>query len=386
MRQYHTAWHFPHYFRKHLPKQLEELYLTSAITDFSSAALAIFEPIYLWSLGYRIREIMVYYLILYVVDFFLLPLGGKFVARFGHERSILISTGWMVGYYVALINIPNAASLFCVAPLLFALQKAFYWPAYHVDFMRFSAKEERGAEYSGVAALSTIMYTIGPIAGGAVVKFFGFDALFVIGIVSILLSSIPLFVTKSPLKREEFSYWKSLVLPFRRRYQRTTVAYLSLGHELILMTVWPIFILLSFGDLFDVGLLVGLSALVTALATLAIGKWTDRKPKGDVLRFGGIGNLAVWLLRMVSRIPPMVLVMEWIGRIFYNSSVVSMTAITYDRAHEDDYSWHGVLYEQGFAIAKSLMALAVFILAAHTDPFVIAFALAALVSPLALVL
>ena len=386
MRHFHTAWHFPHYFRKHLPKQLEELYLTSAITDFSSAALAIFEPIYLWTLGYGIREIMVYYLVLYVVDFFLLPLGGKFVARFGHERSILISSLWMVGYYVALINIPNLSNLFYIAPLLFALQKAFYWPAYHVDFMRFSAKEERGAEYSGIAALSTMMYTLGPIAGGLIVKFFGFDALFIVGIVSILLSSIPLFVTKTPVKREVFSYWKSLVLPFRRRYQRTTVAYLSLGHELILMTVWPIFILLSFGDLFDVGLLVGLSALVTALATLAIGKWADRVPKGRVLRFGGLGNLAVWLLRMVSTVPPMVLVMEWIGRIFYNSSVVSMAAITYDRAHEDDYTWHGVLYEQGFAISKALMALAVFLFAVHVDPFVIAFALAALVSPLSLVL
>ena len=386
MERFHTTWHFPHYFKKHLPRQLEELYLTSAITDFSSAALAIFEPIYLWTLGYRIREIMVYYLILYVVDFFVLPLGGKFVARFGHERSILISTIWMVGYYVALINIPHAASLFYVAPLLFAMQKAFYWPAYHFDFIRFSVKEERATEYSGITALSTIMYTLGPIFGGMIIKLFGFDALFMVGIVSILLSSIPLFATKSPIKREVFSYWKSQVLPFRRRYQRTTLAYLSLGNELILMTVWPIFILLAFGDLFDVGLLIGLSALVTALVTLGIGKWSDRVPKGKVLRFGGIGNLAVWLLRIVSRIPPMVLVMEWIGRIFYNSTVVSMTSMTYDRAHEDDYSWHGVLYEQGFAIAKSLMALAVFLCASHIDPFVIAFALAALVSPLALVL
>lgn len=385
-RRSHLTWHFPHYFKKHLPRQLEELYLTSAITDFSSAALAIFEPIYLWTLGYRVREIMVFYLVLYGVYYFLLPLGGKFVARFGHERSILISSVWMVGYYVSLINIPHVASLFYIAPLFFALQKAFYWPAYHFDFIRFSNREERGSEFSATAALSTMMYTLGPIAGGMIIKLFGFNALFMVGIVSILLSSVPLFASKTPVKREEFSYWKSFVLPFRKRYQRTTLAYVSLGNELILMTVWPVFILITFGDLFDVGLLVGLSALMTTLATLVIGKFTDRRPKQDIVRFGGIGNLAVWLLRIVSRIPALVLVMEWIGRIFYNSNVVGMTAITYDRAHDDDYSWHGVLYEQGFSIAKMLMAIAVIIVASHTDPFVAAFGLAALVSPLALVL
>ncbi|MFH0828890.1 MAG: MFS transporter [Candidatus Kerfeldbacteria bacterium] len=382
MSRFRLTWHFPHYFKKHLSVQLEELYLTSAITDFAVSALTLFEPIYLWSLGYRIRELMLYYCMLYVLYFFLVPLGGKFVARFGHERSILISTVWMVGYYAALMAIADVSAFFYIAPVFYALQKTFYWPAYHFDFIRFSVKEERATEYSGIAALSTIMYTIGPIAGGVITKFFGFNALFFTGIVAILLSSIPLFAITAPPKREEFSYWKSFILPFRKRYHRTTLAYLSLGNELILMTVWPVFMLLVLGDILDVGVLVGVSALFTAIITLIIGKWTDRTPKRNVLAVGGLGTMAIWMLRIVSRIPPLVLALEWLGRPFYNSAVVSMTSMTYDRAHEDDYSWHGVLYEQGYAIAKSLIALAVFFLASITDPFAAAFVLAALVSPL----
>lgn len=378
-------WHFPHYFKKHLDVQLEELYLSSAISDFATSALIIFEPIYLWTLGYRIRDLMLYYFVLYVLYYFLVPLGGKFVARFGHERSILISTVWMVGYYAALMGIKVVPGLFWIAPLFYALQKTFYWPAYHYDFIRFSVKEERAAEYSGIAALSTVMYTLGPIAGGFIIKFFGFNGLFFVGIACILLSSLPLFAVQAPPRREQYSYWKSLLLPFRTRYHRSTIGYLSLGNELILMVVWPVFILVVFGDLLDVGILVGLSALMTAVVTLAIGKWSDRVPKRQVLAVGGLGTMAIWLLRIVSRIPPLVLALEWIGRVFYNSAVVSMTSMTYDRAHEDDYSWHGVLYEQGYAVAKALMALAVFMLASVTDPFVAAFILAAAVSPFYLV-
>ncbi len=385
MQHFRLAWHFPHYFKKHVAVQLEELYLSSAISDFAMSALIIFEPIYLWSLGYRVRDLMLYYFVLYVVYYFLVPLGGKFVARFGHERSILISTVWMVAYYATLMGIKDASFLFWVAPLFYALQKTFYWPAYHYDFIRFSVKEERASEFSAITALSTVMYTLGPIAGGFIIKFFGFNGLFFVGIACILLSSMPLFAVKAPPKPESYSYWKSLALPFRRRYHRSTVGYLSLGNELIMMVVWPVFILVVFGDLLDVGILVGLSALLTAIVTLAIGKWTDHVPRKDVLRVGGLGTMAVWLLRIVSRVPPLVLILEWIGRVFYNSAVVSMTSMTYDRAHQDDYSWHGVLYEQGYAVAKALMAIAVFMLASVTDPFVAAFVLAAVVSPLYLV-
>src|SRR5207247_1058254 len=153
-----------------LSTQLEELYMSVAIMEFAVAAISLFEPIYLWTLGYRVPQIAFFYLIVYVAYYPLVPLGGKFVAKFGHERSILISTFFYVGYYVALISIRWHPSLFALAPILFALQKTFYWPAYHFDFIRFSAREERGREFSGLWSLSTMMAVLGPIAGGFLVK------------------------------------------------------------------------------------------------------------------------------------------------------------------------------------------------------------------------
>ncbi len=377
--------HFPHYFKKHLPLQLEELYLSSAIMDFAAAAIALFEPIYLWMLGYRIREIMLFYLIVYLAYFVLVPLGGKFIARFGHERSILISTIWFVLYYTALIGIAQFSNLFYIAPVLFALQKTFYWPAYHADFIRFSAKDERAKEFSGLWAISTLMLVLGPIVGGVVVKFFGFAPLFFGASIAILLSSSPLFASHTPPKREVYSYWKSFALPFRRRYWRSTVGYLALGEELVLMTIWPVFIALVFRDLFNVGLLVGASAFLTALITLLIGRWADRENKHHVLAAGGIATAAAWLARLFIRTPPGVFVVDTLSRISRNTTYVTETTMTYDRAHEDDYSWHAVYYEQGFAIAKSLMAVLIIALASLADPFAASFVAAGIVSFLHLV-
>lgn len=372
--------HIPHLFKHRLSLQLEELYLTAGLMDFAGSAITLFEPIYLWTLGYDIRQIMVFYLMTYVAYFFAAPLGGKFIARVGSERSILISTFWLVGYFLALIGIAKNPTLFYIAPFLLTMQKTFYWPAYHFEFMRFAAKDDRGSEFSGLWAVSTVMYVLGPVIGGIVVKFFGFPALFIGAMGVILLSSMPLFVRRPLPKIEPYSYVKSLILPFRRRYWRMSVGYLALGSELILLSVWPIFILTVFGDLFNVGALVGISAFLTAIATLIIGKWTDRSSKPKMIHNYGLLNTGVWLLRLVSKFPPVVFTMDVFGRIMNNALFVSVTTHTYDRAHEDDYSWHAVYYEQGFAIAKSLAAGLVILLASLGDPFQVSFVVAALLS------
>ena len=69
--------HFPHYFKTKLPTQIEELYLTSALMDFAGSAIALFEPIWLWTLGFDIQHVMFFYVLVYVPYFILLPLGGK---------------------------------------------------------------------------------------------------------------------------------------------------------------------------------------------------------------------------------------------------------------------------------------------------------------------
>lgn len=378
----HFPHHLPHYFKGKLNTQLRELYLTAALMDFASAAITLFEPIYLWTLGYRIPEIMVFYLIVYGSYFFLVPLGGKFVARFGPEKSIMISTLWLVGYFAALISIADNPTMFYYAPILFALQKTFYWPAYHFDFIRWSQKAERAAEFSGLWTVTMVMYVLGPLIGGLIVKNFGFQPMFIGAAAVILISSFPMFLQRVTPKIENYSYWKSLVLPFRRRYWQNTAGYLGLGEELLGMTVWPIFILLIYGDLFEVGALVGVSALITSVVTLIAGKFADRHNKRKVLKISSLIQGVVWLARLITRHPVGVFAIDVAGRSSHNSVFVSMTALTYDRSHDDDYSWHGVYYEQGFAIAKAIMAVVVMFIATATDPFNIIFILGAVWSAL----
>src|SRR5690349_2126419 len=255
--------HQPHYFQKHLSQQLEELYLSVAILDFALAAVVLFEPIYLYNLGYSISHILMYYIMVYGVYYFLVPLGGKFVAHQGPERSIALSTVFLVGYYIALSQVQYHSIMFWVTPLFFSLQKMFYWPAYHTDFIVTSNQGQRGKEFSGLWSLSTLMYILGPIIGGLLIAVFGYNVLFIFVIMTIILSSIPLFFTRVHAPEEHFSYWESFRWPFTRKHIRSTLGYLALGEELILMVIWPIFIFLTYKEAYaSIGGAVALATLL----------------------------------------------------------------------------------------------------------------------------
>ncbi len=378
--------HLPHYFQKHLSRQLEELYLSVAIQDFALAAVVLFEPIYLYGLGFSIRDILMYYIVVYALYYILVPLGGKFVARFGPERSIAISTVFLVFYYASLFLVPDWNWFFWVAPVMFAFQKMFYWPAYHTDFMVASDQGERGKEYSGLWSLSTLMYILGPAAGGLLITFFGFHGLFTFVILTIIVSSVPLFVSKVKPPRESFSYWESFWQPFTRFHLRSTLGYLALGEELILLVIWPIFIALTFKSFASIGGAVAAATLVTALVTLYIGKVIDQGRRPLALRWASIITALGWFVRPWLRAVPLVFASDTVGRIVKNTTFVSLTSITYEKAlKEHSLTERAVFFEQGFAIAKMLMAAGVIILMNWLQPFTAAFMAAGAVSFLYLV-
>lgn len=373
--------HFPSYFHKHLSRQLGNLYLSATTLDFALAMVVLYEPVYLYRLGYSIQHILLYYVIVYVLYYFLVPLGGKVVARFGPARSIAASSLPLIGYYLSLVLVATEPMFFWVAPVCFALQKMLYWPAYHTDFILYSDQGERGKEFSGLWSLSTLVYIIGPVLGGLIIQQAGFTILFLMVMSLIILSNLPLFLSPAKYHGTIQSYWTMLSQPFRKLHLRTTLAYLSLGEELILLTIWPIFIALTFKTYERMGGAIAIATLITALVTLYIGRVIDRNHPRQTLRTGAIVTFFGWMLRPLLASVGTVFLSDTIGRIAKNTTYVSLTTASYNKAlREQQVIERAVLYEQGFAISKTMIAALVIVLASVLPPFTAAFLAAGAVS------
>lgn len=370
-----------HYFHRHLRKQLQELYASVAIMDFALAAVIVFEPIYLWQKGYGVTSIMTYYLVVYGLYFFLAPLGGSIVARFGPARSISVSTVFLAGYYGALLLIAVNPMWFWIAPVLFAAQKMLYWPAYHVDFLENSDPKEQAKEYSALWSLSTAVAVLGPVLGGVVASVFGFPTLFTGAMILILLSSIPLFVVTKKHIPASFPWHANLFNLFRRENISRLLGFLGLGEELILLTIWPLFLALSFKNYETFGGAIAAATLITALCTLALGEYLDHHQPKKPLRIAAFCTIIVWCTRPFLHALKLVFLSDTIGRFFKNGSFVSIANLVYQRARKDGrYLRHAVMFEQGFAIAKALAALCVILLSLWWSPFTVSFIVAGVFS------
>lgn len=381
-----AAHHFPSYFHKRLNKRLGGLYLAVTILDFALAMVVLFEPVYLYRLGYSIQHILMYYVVVYGVYYFLVPLGGKFAARYGPARSMAVSSIMLIGYYLSLLLVANAPVFFWIAPLFFALQKMWYWPAYHMDFILSSDQNERGKEFSGLWSLSTVVYIIGPLLGGFIIQQSGFTVLFSLVMALIVLSNLPLFLTPISYHGTLSSYWKMLIQPFTRYHIRSTLAYFALGEELIMLTVWPIFIALTFASYEKMGGAIAIATFITALVTLYIGKLIDTNRPVKTLRYGALASVVVWAFRPFLKTIGMVFTSDTFGRIAKNTTFVTLTTASYSKAlRENQVIERSVLFEQGFAIGKTFIAAAIIVLSAFLSPFTASFFAASAVSLLYLV-
>ncbi len=373
----------PHYFSKHPSHELKELYFSVGIMDFATSAVALFEPIYLWTRGYSFAHIAAFYGAVYLIYIVLLPLGGRIAARFGFEHSILTSQFAFIAYYIALFALPQFSWLIYVAPFLYAIQKSLYWPAYHADFTIFSAREQRGQEISGVLSVSAVATILGPIFGGIVLNFLGFGPLFLIVAALFLMSTRPLLKLKEIHDLAPFTYSKYWKLLWKPSHRRSAVAYFGYAEELVALVFWPIFLFLTVPEYSELGLLIGAATFGTMLLVLAIGKLTDRAPQSGVLSFGSIAMSVIWIIRTAVTLTPFRLfLLDTVGRTGKNTVTVPLMSMTYEHGIREDPLAIAVYFEQSLAIGKMLICAALIGVAAiapsQTAAFQLAFFLAAL--------
>lgn len=354
-------YNLPHFFAHRLTRPVKELYLTVAIMDLATAAVMIFEPIYLYTQKYSVQQILIFFFIAYCLYFVIMPLGAKFANGRGYEQSILVSTVFLVLYYLCLFVLPQHRWLIFLAPAFLALQKTFYWPGYHADFARFSNEREQAREISTLRVINSLVYIIGPLAGGLIITFSSYQALFIVVIALIAVSNFPLLLYRQPFTPHSFSYMKSYRRLLKKERRRQFFAYLGFGEELVVLVLWPIFIWLVIKSSLGVGTVVALATFITTIVTIYVGRVCDKHRKHPVIKLGSTLYALSWTLRAFAGTGVQIFLLDSLSRISKNMVYVPLTAITYYRARRYDIM-KGVLFlEMSLVIGKLIAIASIFV-------------------------
>ncbi|MBU2576045.1 MFS transporter [Patescibacteria group bacterium] len=367
------------FFATKLTYQVRELYISASMISLAVSMVAIFEPIYLYKNGISIQNILLFYLGIYAVYLFAVPLGAKFARRFGYEKAILLSTPFLALYYLSLYFVPSNYIFIPIAILAFVLQKSFYWPGYHADFARFGRESERGREVSNIMAIINGVNIIGPFVGGLLISMFGFKVLFVVATAIILASNIALLSTPEKFKPNPFSYKGAFNRLFAKENRRNFFGYIGFGEELIGMVIWPIFIFTLITNFLSIGSLVALSTLTTTVILLFVGRMVDgaEEQRRSVLKVGSVFKSFVWFIRMLVKGPLGVFLGDALSRITNNVIIIPMLAMTYDHANDTSVMKTVVFFEMALIVGKIIaivlsLAIVLFLSDSFTALFLIA--------------
>src|SRR5260221_1469346 len=171
----------PHYFSEQVSAQIGELYASTAIADLAIALVLLFEPIYLYTvLHFSIVQVLAFTGAVYAFYIIFIPFGAKFASRFGYYHSITASIPFQIIFWLLLFGAQTNIMLIFFAPVAYAIEKSFFWPAFHASVSRFARDEQRGREFSVLYAIVNLSNIAGPFVGGLIAEKYGVGAAFIV--------------------------------------------------------------------------------------------------------------------------------------------------------------------------------------------------------------
>jgi len=363
-------------------KELKRFYLTVFLMGFSEFLINIFVPIYFYKLGYPIYLIIFFYFLTSLSFVVFSYFGAKIVSIIGTKRSILLSVLFLILYYCGLLLIPNYSWVFFILPIVLCWRMILYDYGYHLHYLTHSKKSFFGKEISFFSIIGVISGILAPIIGGLVASFLGFSILYLLGSILLVISTVPLFLSKEKHEKLKFNksdLWKGI---FSKKDKGSLISFSGYAIESSVgRNIWPIFLIIMLVDVYKTGLIIALSTFVSIILLYLIGKITDKYDRMRLLKIGTILYFFGWIFRIFVNNALQVLVVDSYKQVSQKILQIPWAAKSYELALKRGYFRFLVGREIVFKLSRVII-LPFLMLIFYLDfyPFIISFMIAAIFS------
>lgn len=290
-------------------------YVNGLLRSLYMSLTTIFVPLFIYTLGLQmggnfqasILLVIAYFVVQRVlIALIVFPLS-KLIENIGFRKSISLSVVFLIGYTLALLLASKNINWLWVSALCGGFQIPLYWISRDSALSQDIEGKKMGTKMGYIAVLENISGLLGPFAGGAIVAIYGYSVLFVVALVILILSTIPLWWMPKHGHRNGVSlvgFWYFLT---NGRYLHQAVAnFGSAMNDYGNGVLWPLMLfLLGIADA-KLGAVYSMVAVVTILIQYLTGKWFDRlRSKNDytdegVYGFASLGIAVAWLIRIFA--------------------------------------------------------------------------------------
>ncbi len=266
-------------------RELNEMYVAMSMRSFAISLIGIFIPIYLFTIGYSLRNIFLFYIMANTFQFVGDYLSGHGIARYGAKHLLIASYPMMAVNLTMLVTMKTFHWPLWALALTTAVALNLFWTPYHDDFSKAKDKKSAGRQVGRWIILSEVCGAFGPLLGGIIAQRFGMTYGIIAALVIVVGAMIPLLGKHEIVPRKPFNRSACSV----KKYYKDLIAYGGLSLEgMTVGVVWPLFLYFFIRDFAKVGFIVTMSFLLVIFLSLLIGKLTDQYGKERAMKTGSV--------------------------------------------------------------------------------------------------
>lgn len=332
-------------------RELDELYLSIYLRTFAESFVALFIPIYLLELGYSLQAVLFYFLLCFTIFIIITPLGMFLNRSVGVKKTMVLGTiGFICVYYS--LHLVSLGFPYYIVAFLHGISLGIYFSAFNIELTKASIKKAEGKELSFLKIIVLISASIGPVVGALIASQTSFHVVFLIVSLLLIISVIPLFLSKDVFVH----YHWSLKNMFRADSKRKAVMYqahgfLSIASEI----VWPIFIYFTIKNIVSLGIIITLSSFLIILLIIYIGRVADRDDK-KLLNVGIFSYAPFWIIRLFLLSPIGLFISQFIGAFLTAMIDISISKMVYQKAeHEKDIGNYFLFRELNLGMGRVIL-------------------------------
>ena len=351
--------------------------------------IAIFFAIFLYEFfGGDLQKVILWYIVMYIMRLPFHVIAAKIFSKTGLSLSMAIGTVGYMLFFLAmyLLDIGIAAQpyfLLGMGMIGLVILSGFYWAPFHVDFASFSTKGHRGRQVSLFRGIETVIGIIAPLAGGFLVAQYSYGIIFIIGILMMFFSFIPLMMLPNTKVQYEFGFFETFRKMFSKDFLPVTISMMALGAENIVgRTIWPIFLFVLFvGEYLEIGAFASMIVVVTLVFQYAVGRYIDKHKSKHLLKRSSEVYALGWVAKAFAQSVGGVFAASTFHSFGKIASYTSVESMWYEKSADsghyvDEYT---VIRETALTLGQLLVMVILYFLVT-TFSFTGAFLMAAVIS------
>ena len=352
------------------PKEdgLSSLFLGGSLRQVSLTLLGLFSPIYVFqsfryssSVGGKITFVLLFYMIMMIFKLIGLYFAENISQKIGFKGTIRLSLAPFVIFIPSLILGGNLPPVLLLAAASLGLHEGFFWWGFHGYFVKVSNSSHFGLSLGQADLFLTTAAIVTPFLGGILTTKFGFDFIFILSFIFMILSLIAL--GKDHDRKQHTDVRFADIVRLTLRHRNISIAYAGRGGELITYGIfWPLYLYFIFKNVLELGTIVSLAAILSAVFAVLVGKMTDSRGEKWAIKIGSPLTAFSWLLRFVSLTPAYILADSL--RNFGQKLVgIPMDELSYKKARESSTGAAMLFREIGLTVGSmfAIILLAIII-------------------------